>query len=278
MFLGCHLSIASGYLKAGQEALTVGANVFQFFTRNPRGASAKKFDPQDAAALLKLALENGFGPLVAHAPYTLNLASVDPRVASLARDVLRDDFQRLASFPGTLYNLHPGCHLGRGAREGMDSAMELLSEAYPEDSETVVLLETMAGKGSEIGRTFEELAYMLEKFKRPERIGVCFDSCHAHDAGYDLVEDLEGVLAEFDRVVGLKRILAIHLNDSQNLKGAHKDRHAKLDEGRIGLAALAKFASHPRLAGRPIILETPNDPPGFAREIRLLREYLGELA
>jgi deoxyribonuclease-4 len=276
MFLGCHLSISQGYLKAGQEALSLGANCFQFFTRNPRGSRAKPISVKDALGLLALAKSNGFGPLVAHAPYTLNLSSVDPRVAALAKDFLKDDAARLALLPGALYNLHPGCHLGRGAEAGMDSAMSLLNEAWPKESTTTVLLETMAGKGSEIGRTFEELAFMLSRFKNPDKIGVCFDTCHAHEAGYDLVNDLEGVLAEFDRLIGLERILAIHLNDSLNPLGAHKDRHAKIGQGAIGLTALAKVVSHPNLAGRPIILETPNDSPGYAEEIRLIRMTLGE--
>jgi deoxyribonuclease-4 len=262
----------------GQEALGLGANVFQFFTRNPRGSKAKALKPEDVAALLKLTEEKGFGPLVAHAPYTLNTASVDPRTQGLAQDILKDDFERLAFMPKVLYNLHPGCHLGRGAQAGMDSTMELLNNAYPDNLENPILLETMAGKGTELGRTFEELAYMLAKFKFPERVGVCFDTCHVHDAGYDLINDLEGVLEEFDRVVGLKKIKAIHLNDSLNPKSSHKDRHAKLGEGQMGLDTLIKVISHPQLAGRPIILETPNDLPGYAKEIRLLKETLGLIA
>jgi deoxyribonuclease-4 len=275
MFLGCHLSIAKGYLAAGKEAESLGANVFQFFTRNPRGSQAKKLDPKDAKALISFAKEKGFGPLVAHAPYILNPASNDERIRNLARGVLLDDFKRLAFFPGAMYNLHPGCHMGRGSEAAMEATMDLLNETYPRESEITVLLETMAGKGTEIGWSFKELAYMLERFKAPEKIGVCFDSCHVSDAGYDLFGDLDGVLAEFDQEVGVERILAIHLNDSQNLKGSRKDRHAKIGEGNLGLNALVKFIGHPLLKGRPIILETPNDPAGYAHEIRLLKDALG---
>jgi deoxyribonuclease-4 len=258
----------------GQDALSIGANVFQFFTRNPRGSQAKAIQPKDVEALLNLAKENDFGPMVAHAPYTLNPASVEPKISSLAREILRDDFQRLSLTPEAFYNLHPGCHLGRGSEAGMASTMELLNAIYPEDASTMILLETMAGKGTEIGRRFEELAHMLSQFKFPERMGVCFDTCHVHDAGYDLVNDLEGVLHEFDQVVGLNRIKAIHLNDSLNPKASHKDRHAKLGEGRMGLDALIRVISHPKLAGRPIILETPNDLSGYAKEIQLIKQTL----
>jgi deoxyribonuclease-4 len=275
VFLGCHLSISKGFLSLGREALSLGANTCQFFTRNPRGARGRELRPTDVASFLQLAAAHGFGPMVAHAPYTLNPASQDPRVASLAQDILRDDFRRLALMPGIFYNLHPGCHLGRGAQAGMDKAMELLSQVYPEDGKTVVLLETMAGKGTELGRDFAELAYMLGRFQYPDRIGVCLDTCHVHDAGYDLIEDLEGVLREFDQTIGLARLKVIHLNDSLSPRGARKDRHAKIGQGLIGLSTLARLISHPSLAGRPVVLETPNDPPGFAAEIELIRKTLG---
>jgi deoxyribonuclease-4 len=267
------LSIAKGYLKAGEEALELGANVFQFFTRNPRGGKAKELNLKDLAALIELTKKEGFGPLVAHAPYTLNPASLDPKVSQFARLALKEDLERLENFPGVLYNLHPGCHLGRGEKAGLDATMELLNEVSP-GFKTMILLETMAGKGTELGQTFESLKYALTKFHDQKRIGVCFDVCHVHDAGYDLVDDLEGVIAEFDRVVGLDKLMALHLNDSKNPKGSRKDRHAKIGEGQIGQEALVKIISHPLLAGRPIILETPNEPVGYAKEIRLLKDAL----
>ncbi|MDR1871045.1 MAG: deoxyribonuclease IV [Deltaproteobacteria bacterium] len=276
MFLGCHLSISKGYLAAGKEAIGLGANVFQFFTRNPRGSKAKELDLEDVQALLRLAKEEGFGPLVAHAPYTLNPASFVPRVAKITRDLLGDDFVRLASLPGAFYNLHPGNYLDKDPQAGMDQTMALLNEIYPKDSKTVVLLETMAGKGTEIGRSFEELAYMLERFKRPEMIGVCLDTCHIFDAGYDIVADLDGVVKALDKVIGLDKLKAIHLNDSLNEMGSRKDRHAKIDEGQIGLTALVAVLAHPQLSGRPVILETPNELPGYAKEIKLLKDSLAK--
>jgi deoxyribonuclease-4 len=259
----------------GRQALELGANTFQFFTRNPRGSRAKAIDNDDVRAFLDLAVVNGFGPLVAHAPYTLNPASIDPKISELARIILTDDFNRLSLLPGVFYNFHPGCHLGRGAEAAMDTAIELLNEVFPENLNNTVLLETMAGKGTEIGRTFEELAYMLGKFKCPERIGVCFDTCHVFDGGYDLVGDLDGVLKEFERTVGLTKIKAVHLNDSLNALSSRKDRHAKIGEGQIGLEALVKVISHPKLVNRPVILETPNDLDGYAVEIKLLKKELG---
>jgi deoxyribonuclease-4 len=275
MFLGCHLTISKGFLSMGQEAIKLGANTLQFFTRNPRGSRAKELVDSDVAGFLSLSQEQGFGPIVAHAPYTLNPAAFEPRIASLAKTILTDDFKRLSQLPGVLYNLHPGSHLGHGPEAGMDQTMDLLNAVYPEDGQTVILLETMAGKGNEIGRNFEELAYMVGKFKFPEKIGVCLDTCHIHDGGYDIVGDLDGVLADFDRTVGLNKLLAIHLNDSLNPLNSHKDRHAKIGEGTIGLKALVKIITHPKLSGRPIILETPNDLPGYEREIKLLKKEAG---
>ncbi|MDR1394730.1 MAG: deoxyribonuclease IV [Deltaproteobacteria bacterium] len=274
MYLGCHLSVTKGYLALAEEALKLGADTGQFFLRNPRGSRSRPLDPEDAGKFREFVREHGFGPMTAHAPYTLNAASAEERTLELARTIVREDLERLAYFPGVFYNLHPGCHKGLGPEAGMERTAKLLNEVYPEDSQAVILLETMTGKGTELGSTFEELAFLMSRFRFPERIGVCLDTCHVHDAGYGIANDLDGVLEEFDRICGLEKLKAIHLNDSLNPRGSRKDRHAKIGEGIIGLEPLVRVLGHPRLKGLPMILETPNDPAGYAREIALLRKSL----
>jgi deoxyribonuclease-4 len=255
----------------GRKALELGADTFQFFTRNPRGGSAKALDAGDLAALVALMAESGFGPAVAHAPYTLNPSSVDKKVRDFARLALSEDLARLEGFPGCLYNLHPGSHVGQGAELGMAKSAELLNEVLGPDLNTVVLLETMAGKGTEIGRTFGELAGVIGQVKLGHKVGVCLDSCHLHDGGYDIIDGLDGVLEAFDRELGLDKLKAVHVNDSLNPPGSHKDRHAKIGAGTIGLGAIARLVWHPRLQDLPFILETPNDLDGYKLEIETLR-------
>ena len=271
LFLGCHLSTAKGFLAMGREAERLGANTFQFFTRNPRGGAVKTLDTADLAALVAFLDERGFGPVVAHAPYTMNPASSDPKIRSFARQCLAEDLERLQGLPGALYNLHPGSHVGQGAELGIELAAELLSEVAASGQKTWILLETMAGKGSELGRDFGELANIIGRIKHSDRVGVCLDTCHVSDAGYDIKGDLDGVLAELDREIGLNRLKAVHINDSLNPLGAKKDRHAKIDQGTLGLAAIKRVMAHPALGGLPFILETPNEPEGYAEEIKLLR-------
>ena len=276
MLLGCHLSSASGFLAAGREALSIGANTFQCFTRNPRGGAAKPVDPADIAAYLGLARENGLGPILFHAPYTLNFCAARPDILRFARETMADDLARLESVPGNLYNFHPGSHVGQGAERGIELIAESIRAAVPPGIATTVLLETMSGKGSEVGRTFEEIRAIIDAVggELGDALGVCLDTCHVWDGGYDIVGDLDGVLDEFDHVIGLGRLKAIHLNDSMNPLGAHKDRHAKIGEGHIGLDALVRVLAHPRLRHLPFELETPNDVPGYGREIALLRGAL----
>lgn len=270
--LGCHLSASAGYLHMGQEAVSIGANTFQFFTRNPRGGNAKPLDLQDVAAYRAFAAENGIGTIVAHAPYTLNGCSSDPAIREFARRTMLDDLQRLDHLPGNLYNFHPGSHVKQGVEIAMEQICDMLNAILWEDMHTTVLLETMAGKGSEVGRTFEELRTIIDRTALSGHLGVCLDTCHVHDAGYDIVNHLEDVLSEFDRVIGLKRLKAIHLNDSKNPLGAHKDRHEKIGQGYIGLDALMRVVNHPSLKHLPFELETPNDLDGYAAEIKLIRE------
>ena len=270
-YIGCHLSASDGFLAMGRTALSIGANTFQFFTRNPRGSKAKAIDPADVAAFLALAAENGFGTLVAHAPYTINPCSKDEHTREFARMTLADDLKRMEHLPGNVYNFHPGSHTGQGMETGIAQIAETLNAILTPDIRTTVLLETMSGKGSEVGSRFEELCAVIDRVERPERLGVCLDTCHVFDAGYDIVNDLEGVLAEFDRIIGLKRLCAVHLNDSMNPIGSHKDRHACLGAGHIGLPALLAVVNHPALCGLPAALETPNDLSGYAREIALVR-------
>lgn len=256
----------------GKAALSIGADTFAFFTRNPRGGKAKAIDPGDALALRTLLQENHFGPLVAHAPYTLNPCSDKERVREFARLCMAEDMERMEYLPGNYYNFHPGSHVGQGREKGISQIVEILNEIISPSQSTIVLLETMAGKGSEIGGCFEELREIIDGVKCRDRIGVCMDSCHVSDAGYDIIGDLDGVLAEFDRIVGLSRLHALHINDSKNPAGSRKDRHACIGEGTIGTEAIAAFINHPKLKGLPCILETPNELDGYAREIAMLRE------
>ena len=273
--IGCHLSTSKGFLAMGQTALSIGANTFAFFTRNPRGGAAKTIDPADAAALRDLMAASGFGKLVAHAPYTLNPCSDKNRAREFARACMADDLIRMEAVPGNYYNFHPGSHVKQGAEKGIELISALLNEVLRPEQTTTVLLETMAGKGTEVGRTFEELAAIIERVDLRDHLGVCLDTCHVHDGGYDIVGDLDGVLAEFDRVVGIDRLRAVHVNDSKNPRGAHKDRHEKIGEGFIGTEAFARIVSHPQLRDLPFILETPNELDGYAAEISLLRSLAG---
>ncbi len=270
-YFGCHLSSAEGFEHMGREALSIGADTFAFFTRNPRGGKAKEIDPEDAAGLVLLLKEHRFGPLVAHAPYTLNPASDKPNVREFAKLCLTEDMQRMEYLPGNYYNFHPGSHVGQRTEKGIGLITDLLNEILSEEQSTIVLLETMAGKGTEIGGTFEELAAIMSGVRLRDKLGVCLDTCHISDGGYDIA-DPDSVLAEFDRVIGLEKLHALHINDSRHPQGSHKDRHAKIGEGTIGEERLAAFLNHPKLQGLPCILETPNDLDGYAREIRLLRE------
>jgi len=269
--IGCHLSTSKGFLGMGRDALSIGANTFQFFTRNPRGGKAKDLDQADIDAFLALAAENGFGKLLAHAPYTLNPCSGDERTRVFALEMMQDDLQRMERLPGNLYNFHPGSHVGQGEDIGIALIVEQLNAVLTPDLHTTVLLETMAGKGSEVGRTFEELRRILDGVVLQEKMGVCLDTCHLNDAGYDLVNDLDGVLERFDKAVGLDRLHAIHLNDSMNPLGARKDRHERIGHGHLGLEAIARVINHQALRHLPFLLETPNELPGFAEEIALLR-------
>lgn len=276
LYLGCHLSSSKGFLALGKNALRIGANTFQFFTRNPRGSKAKALDLADAQALRELMAAQGFEKIIAHAPYTLNACSADAHVREFALETMADDMERMESLPGNFYNFHPGSHVGQGAEAGILLIADTLNQILRPEQATTVLLETMAGKGSEVGRRFEELREILDRVELREKMGVCMDMCHVFDAGYDIVNDLDGVLTEFDRIIGLDRLRAVHLADSQNDMGSAKDRHAPIGEGRIGLDAFARIVRHPALAGLPMCLETPQEDEGHAREIRLLRELAEE--
>ena len=272
LYIGCHLSSSKGFAAMGRQALELGANTFQFFTRNPRGSKAKALDEADAAALRDMLAERGFGPIVAHAPYILNLCGAEEKNRLFARETMADDLRRLEHLPGQLYNFHPGSHVGQGIEAGIDLIAQGLNAILRPEQSATVLLETMAGKGSEVGGRFEELRAILDRVTLSDRMGVCLDTCHVSDAGYDLVGDLDGVLTEFDRVIGLEKLRAVHLNDSKNPPGSRKDRHACLGEGTLGLEALGRIVRHPALKHLPFCLETPNDLPGYAREIALMRE------
>lgn len=276
LLLGCHLSSSKGFLAMGRNALRIGANTFQFFTRNPRGSRAKPLDLPDTLALRALMAEHGFGPVLAHAPYTLNACSADARVREFALETMADDLLRMEALPGHFYNFHPGSHVGQGAEAGIARIADALNRILRPEQATTVLLETMAGKGSEVGRSFEELREILGRVKLAEKMGVCMDMCHVFDAGYDIVNDLDGVLTEFDREIGLAKLRAVHLADSQNPIGSAKDRHAPIGEGQIGLEAFGRIVRHPALAKLPMCLETPHEDAGHAREIKLLRELAEE--
>ena len=276
IYIGNHVSVAAGYLAMGEEELALGGSTFAFFTRNPRGGNAKAVDSGDVENLNLLLREHSFGTLVAHAPYTMNLCSAKEEVRDFSERVLREDLARMELLPGNFFNFHPGSHLGQGYEAGADLIAGALNNFMKPEQTTTVLLETMAGKGTEVGGTFEEIRGILDRIDTllSDKIGVCLDTCHVWDAGYDIVSDLDGVLEEFDRVIGLDRLKAVHLNDSKNGLGSHKDRHEKLGEGMIGEAALMAVVRHPLLQEKPFILETPNDNAGYAREIALVRENM----
>lgn len=270
-YFGCHLSASGGNAAMVKTALSIGANTFAFFTRNPRGSKAKPEDPADAAKAAAMLEENHFGKLVAHGAYTMNLCTADADARAFAAGILEDDLRRMAALPGNFYNFHPGSHVGQGTQAGIDYIAAALKNALRHDYPVTVLLETMAGKGSEIGGRFEELRDILDAVGS-ENVGVCLDTCHVYDGGYDIVNDLDGVLAEFDRVIGLNRLHALHLNDSKNPFASHKDRHECLGKGSLGLETFRRIVNHPRLKDKPMILETPNELPGYAGEIKILRE------
>ncbi|MBY0754490.1 deoxyribonuclease IV [Clostridium sardiniense] len=274
--IGCHLSTTKGFENMGKEALGIGANTFQFFTRNPRGGKAKKIDEKDVAGLLEIAKNNEFATILAHAPYTLNACSADERTREFALEMMADDLVRMEYLPNSLYNFHPGSHVKQGVEVGIDYIVNMLNTVIKPEQTTTVLLETMAGKGTEVGRSFEEIAEIINRVELKDHMGVCLDTCHVYDAGYDIVNDLDGVLEEFDRVIGLDRLRAIHLNDSKNPFGSHKDRHEKIGEGNIGLEAIKRIINHPKLRHLPFFLETPNELEGYKNEIELLRSVYSE--
>lgn len=272
LHIGCHLSSSKGFAAMGRQALELGADTFQFFTRNPRGSKAKELDEADAAALANLLAERRFAPIIAHAPYTLNLCGEKEENRQFARETMADDLLRLEHLPGQYYNFHPGSHVGQGMEAGVDLIAQGLNAILREDQHTTVLLETMAGKGSEVGGRFEELRAILDRVELSDKMGVCLDTCHVSDAGYDIIGDLDGVLAEFDRIIGLEWLKAVHLNDSKNPPGSRRDRHERIGAGEIGLEALARVVCHPALRDLPFCLETPNDLAGYQAEIALMRE------
>ena len=276
LHIGCHLSCSNGYLAMGEQAVSLGADTFQFFTRNPRGGAVKPFDAQDAQALVDFLAEHRFAPVLAHAPYTLNACAADEKIRSFAVRTMREDLEPLAHIPGAMLNFHPGSHVKQGAEVGIALIAKMLDEVYTPELPTAVLLETMAGKGSEVGRSFGELRAIMDAAKVGDRLGVCLDTCHVYDAGYDIVGDLDGVLEEFDREIGLDRLRAIHINDSKNPMDSHKDRHERIGEGSIGLDAMTRIINHPALRHLPFYLETPNELPGYAQEIALLRRRYRE--
>lgn len=277
MYIGNHLSSAKGYEAMGKQAIKLGAETFAFFTRNPRGGKAKEIKPEDVEKFRKIAKEQNFGKIVAHAPYTMNACAAKEEIRELAFTMFSDDLKRMEYTPGNYYNFHPGSHVGQGADTGIVRIAELLNQVLYKEQTTTVLLETMAGKGSEVGRNFEELRAIIDRVELEEKIGVCLDTCHVWDAGYDIAEHLDNVLEEFDRVIGLERLKAIHLNDSMNPLGSHKDRHARLGEGYLGIEALQRIVQHDRLQGLPFILETPNDEEGYAKEIALVKSWREEI-
>ena len=269
--IGCHLSTSKGFLGMGKDAVSIGANTFQFFTRNPRGGGAKAIDEKDVAEFLAFAKEHHLSSLIAHAPYTLNASSADPQIRQFAENTMADDLQRMEYIPGNYYNFHPGSHVGQGVETGINLIVDLLNKTLNPNQRTIVLLETMAGKGSEIGRSFEELQTIIERVELNHLLGVCLDTCHVYDAGYDVINQLDEVLEHFDKVVGLSRLYTVHLNDSIFGFESHKDRHAKIGEGKFGIEAIARIINHPYLRDLPFNLETPNELDGYAAEIKLLK-------
>lgn len=271
MKIGCHLSASNGFLHMGKEIVSLGGNIFQFFTRNPRGAGAKAINQSDIEKFLKFKAENGIGTILAHAPYVLNPCSASEETRELAVRLFADDIKRMEYIPQSYYNFHPGSHLKQGVEKGIEYISEMLNTTLKKEQTTIVLLETMAGKGSEVGSKFEELRMIIDRTKLDGKLGVCLDTCHVYDAGYDIVNNLDGVISEFDRIIGLERLKAIHLNDSKNPFASHKDRHEKIGEGSIGLDAVKRIINHPKLKDLPFFLETPNDSEGYAKEITLLK-------
>lgn len=272
MYIGAHISASKGFEAMGKQALKLGANTFAFFTRNPRGGKAKEIDREDVDKLLTLMQEHQFGKLVAHAPYTMNLCAARENVRSFSIEMFRDDMQRMEYVPGNYYNFHPGSHVGQGAEKGIEMIAEALNDVLFEQQQTMVLLETMAGKGSEVGRSFQELRQIIDRVELDEKLGVCLDTCHIWDGGYDIVDHLDDVLQEFDDIIGLDCLKAVHLNDSMNPREAHKDRHEKIGQGHLGIEAITRIINHPALKELPFILETPNDDEGYRAEIALLRK------
>ena len=269
--IGCHLSASKGYTHMINEALSIGANTFQFFTRNPRGGSVKPLDEKDINKFLEIAKENEFGVILAHAPYTLNGCSADEKIRAFALNVMKDDIARLEYTPGALYNFHPGSHVGQGAERGIELICEMLDNSLFPEMKTTVLLETMSGKGSEVGRNFEEIKEIIDRTNLSDKLGVCLDTCHVYDAGYDIVNNLDGVLEEFDRIIGIERLKAIHINDSKNPFESHKDRHEKIGDGSIGIEAFERIINNKMLKNLPFYLETPNELDGYAKEIEMLK-------
>ena len=270
--IGCHLSASKGYLAMAKQAVSIGANTFQFFTRNPRGGKAKEINEDDVKAFLEYSKEHGINRILAHAPYTLNACSADSGIREFAKNTMADDLKRMEYTPGNYYNFHPGSHVGQGVEVGIDFIAEMLNEILTKEQTTTVLLETMSGKGSEVGRNFEELKAIINKVKLKDKLGVCLDTCHIWDGGYDVVNNFDGVLDEFDKIIGLEKLKAIHLNDSKNDLSSHKDRHEKIGEGKIGLDAISKIINNDRIRDLPFYLETPNEIDGYEREIELLKK------
>ncbi len=269
--IGCHLSSSKGFLNMGKEAVKLGGNTFQFFTRNPRGGQAKDLNEEDIKAYIEFARENNFAPIVAHGPYTLNACAKDGYKREFAFNTMVDDIKRMEKVPGNYYNFHPGSHVEQGVEKGIELISDMLNKIITKEQATTILLETMAGKGSEVGRSFNELKEIYDRVELKEKLGVCLDTCHVYDAGYDIVNDLDGVLKEFDEIMGIDKLKAIHINDSKNPFASHKDRHEKIGEGSIGLEAMERIINHPLLRELPFILETPNELPGYAKEIEMLK-------
>jgi deoxyribonuclease-4 len=274
--IGCHLSASKGYAHMGQEAVSIGANTFQFFTRNPRGSKAKAIDPKDVEKFLEFAQKNQLNRILAHAPYTLNACAAEARTREFALEVMADDLLRMENTPGNYYTFHPGSHVGQGIDKGIELISDLLNTILKPEQTTMVLLETMSGKGSEVGGKFEEIRQIIDRVELQDKLGVCLDTCHIYDAGYDIISDLDEVLAEFDRIIGINRLRAIHLNDSKNPFASHKDRHEKIGEGSLGMDAITKVINHPRLKQLPFYLETPNELEGYAEEIKMLKAVYKE--